>query len=265
MTAQGEFSTHTRAGSHVVKRLLAQHPSGSRFVTAMTAGGSAGLRSYIDALRTAGVRLPDDLEVVDGTPVAVRHRWVDAPSLLDTGGLAPGAFLDAVARIGDWVRRLDDADARLDANLANFCVAPSGPVLVDVLPPLVPSLRPTPENQFDELFDALCFDSPVILDAFVGYALRKVLRRPWGPALAPDLVEVVQELVSRDEPSGFAATWFATRARLAIGAATGERDAAEVDRFFKLTSVLAFRELDETGRTHRREAVRRAVADLAPV
>lgn len=248
MIQQGEFSTHVRRGEHVTKRAHTHHPAGTRFLANLTSIGAHGMRAYLDLLQTSGVILPPELLLAAESPLTVRHRWVPGPTLLDTAETASESFVAAVARIGRWVQRLDSVDARIDTNLANFCLADDQPVLVDVLPPLIPSLRPEPRNLFDQLFSALCFDSPIILDALIGYAIRAALRKP-DPSAAAALLPVGHELVSCGcDARGFAASWFRARRELACRAAAGEVDLACLEEFFALTSVLRFRQLSEHGR-----------------
>lgn len=262
MTRQSsEFSTHRRDGEHVTKRLSQRHPAGSRFVTAMSATGYRGMQGYLDALHAHGVRLPDELRVVDSRPVTVCHRWVPGPTLLDAADRTdPAVFAAAIADIAGWIRALDGSDARVDANLANFCLLDDAPVLVDVLPPLIPSLRPQPATLFDELLAALCFDTPVVLDALVGYALRASLRtRNWAAGSA--LVRVVRDFAVDNTDDGFPATWFRARRRLATSAASGTVPAETVHEFFALTSVLGFRQLSDHARRHRIDVVARRLRE----
>ncbi|MCI2422142.1 hypothetical protein MOQ72_32400 [Saccharopolyspora sp. K220] len=257
----GEFSTHRRDGDHVTKRLNGRHPAGNRFVTAMTTTGAAGMQCYLHVLRSAHVRLPSCLRLVAAEPLTVRHRWVAGPTLLDAPNETdPATFAAAIAQIGRWVRDLDGTDARIDTNLANFCLEDDQLVLVDVLPPLIPSLRPAPESLFDELFGALCFDTPVILDALVGYALRTLLRTA-DPSAAQELLPFSYEFPTNIADEGFPAAWFRARRGLAVRAAMGEAAVEEVQDFFALTSVLGFRQLDEAGRRLRIDQVARRIRE----
>lgn len=257
----GECGAHRRDGAHVIKRLTRQHPAGARFVTAMSATGPAGMRAYVDALRAGGVRLADDLRIVDSEPLTIRHRWVPGPTLLHAAGhTAPAVVAAAATEVTCWVRSLDGADARLDTNLANFCLTGGRPVLVDVLPPLIPSLRPEPVNLFDEMFTALSFDTPVLLDAFLGYALRACLRAP-NRASARALLPVVEEVAGDTTTAGFPATWFRARLHLATRAVRGEIPVDSVHDFFSLTSVLGFRQATEHGRRQRIDIVARRIRE----
>ncbi len=260
----GEFSRHTRSGPWVVKRLSPHHPAGSRLVAAASALGAEGMRRYVADLRSAGVQLPDDVAVTDTDPLTVRHRWVEGPSLLDVVSTDPDAYLEAFTRIAGWVQAMNGVDARVDANVENFRIRDGEPVLVDVLPPLVPSAREVPQNLFDELFDALCYDTTVALDAFIGYALRKARRRPGGPEAVAATVETARRLISRGDPPAFPAAWFSTRARLAVAMAAGECEPRVADEFFALTSVLTFRGLDEVDRARHRDRVHEIITNLGP-
>jgi hypothetical protein len=257
----GEFSTHRREGDDVIKQLNGCHPSGHRFATAMARAGATGMRSYLHSLRSAQVRLPGKLCLVCAGPLTVRHRWVPGPTLLDAiGETAPAVFATAVARIARWVRDLDPTDARIDTNLANFCLVGDQPVLIDVLPPLIPSLCPSPATLFDELFAALCFDTQVILDALIGYALRTLLRAK-DSAAARELLPVADEFPASVD-CGFPAEWFRARRSLAERAALGDAVPDEVQDFFALTSVLEFRQLDELGRRLRVSRVAQHIREL---
>lgn len=246
MTHLGEFSPHTRDGEYVTKQLTARHPAGSRFVAAVARTGETGMRSYLDILHSAGVTLPEELHIVAEVPLTVRHRWMTGPTLMEIAATDPAIFAAAVPRLVRWVRDLDGTDARIDTNLENFCLTGDRPVLVDVLPPLVSSLRPCPENLFDELFGALCFDTPVILDALVGYAFRALLRTSHQSARG--LLPLAHDITDTPVGNGFPARWFRARLRLAAHAAEGEVPPDQLHDFFTLTSVLGFRQLDETGR-----------------
>ncbi|WP_406690383.1 hypothetical protein REH65_31445 [Saccharopolyspora sp. ID03-671] len=260
MSCQGEFSTHRRAGTDVTKFANGSHPAGGRFVDAMTSTGAAGMHSYLDSLQSAGVRLADDLHVVSSRPLTVRHRWMPGPTLLDDSSQSdPTAFAEAIAEIGHWVCALEGTDARIDTNLANFCLENGRPVLVDVLPPLVPSVCPTPVTRFEELFDVLCFDTPVVLDALISYALRALLSA--HPDAARALLPVHEEIPTGAPDPGFPALWFHARRALAVRAAKGEVDVASVHEFFALTSVLGFKQLDEFHRYQRIRSVARRLRE----
>jgi hypothetical protein len=265
MTGQGDFAAHRRDGGDVIKVLDGQHPAGAHFVAAAQHVGVTGMNVYLSTLAAAGVALPPGLSVESVRPLAVRHRWVTGPVLLDHAGVDPSRFVDAVIEIAGWVRALDATDARVDTNLANFCLADCGVVLVDVLPPLIPSVRPAPSNLFDVLFAALCFDTTVILDALIGYAARALLRSDASPAghRGEDLArQVPQEFAALVETS-FPASWFRARVMLAVRGLAGEAEPASVHDFFALTSVRAFRDLSEAERADRIRHVDQAVKELA--
>lgn len=178
MNRTGQFTVQCRRRGVVTKHLASRHPDGYRFAAAMTATGEHGMRNYLRTLREVGVRLPGRLRQIPITPPTIEHRWVNGPVLTDLAVTDPEIFAAAVAQIAQWVCDLDTTDARIDTNLANYCVDRGTPVLVDVLPPLIPSLRPVPETLFDVLFHALCFDTRTTIDALLGYALRALLTPP---------------------------------------------------------------------------------------
>ncbi len=262
MTGHGAFAAHRRDGDDVIKALDGQHPAGARFVAAAQHVGLTGMNAYLSALRAAGVTLPPRLSVESLRPLAVRHRWITGPVLLDYAAVDPSHFIDAVIEIAQWVRALDATDARVDTNLANFCLAGDRIVLVDVLPPLIPSVRPEPSNSFEVLFNALCFDTTVILDALIGYAARALLHS--GVNLAAGQHEnLARQLPHKVAEASFPASWFRARAALALGALAGEAEPESVHAFFALTSVRAFRDLPEAERAHRLRQVDQTAKERA--
>ncbi|WP_371856730.1 hypothetical protein [Gandjariella thermophila] len=241
-----------------------QHPASARLLGATLTAGRTVTENYLDTIAAVGVRLPMELTVISDEPLAVRHRWVFGPGLLNAVESVPELFVNSVREIGRWVCDLAATDARIDTNLANFCVVEGRPVLVDVLPPLIPSLRQQPTNLFEVLFAALCFDTEIILAALVGYAARALLRAA-DPAAARQFVAVGRDLsppVSGYPDGPLAEVWFRSRATLALRALAGELPADPVRSFFVLTSVRAFRELDEQRRARRVEQVREALRGL---
>jgi hypothetical protein len=265
VTGQGDFAAHGRDGDDVIKVLDGQHPAGARFVAAAQHVGVTGMNTYLSTLRAAGVTLPPGLSVESARPLAVRHRWVTGPVLLDHASVDPSRFVEAVTEIAGWVRALDATDARMDTNLANFCLAEDGVVLVDVLPPLIPSVRPEPSNLFDVLFAALCFDTRVILDALIGYAARALLRSDVCPTVdqREDLARQVPQEITQPVEASFPTSWFRARVGLALRALAGEAKPAGVHDFFALTSVRAFRDLSEAQRADRVRQVDQTVKELA--
>lgn len=236
MTDQGDFAAHRRDGDDVIKVLDGRHPAGAQFVAAAQTVGVTGMNIYLSTLRAAGVTLPPRLSVESAQPLAVRHRWVTGPVLLDYASVDPSRFVDAVIEVAQWVRALDATDARVDTNLANFCLTDDRVVLVDVLPPLIPSVRLEPSNLFDVLFSALRFDTTVILDALVGYAARALLRSDVSAVAGQreDLARQVPQEVA--EPvEVFPASWFRARVVLALRALAREAEPASVHDFFALT------------------------------
>lgn len=265
MTDQGDFAAHRHDGDDVIKVLDGQHPAGVRFVAAAQNVGMTGMNTYLSTLRAAGVILPPNLSVESVRPLTVRHHWVTGPVLLDHARVDASRFVDAVIEIARWVRALDATDARVDTNLANFCLADDRVVLVDVLPPLIPSVRPEPSNLFEVLFNALCFDTRVILDALIGYAARALLHTgaSVGASQRDDLARQLLREVAEPVKASFPASWFRSRAVLALGALAEEVEPANVHDFFALTSVRAFRDLPEVARAHRIQLVDQTVKQLA--
>jgi hypothetical protein len=266
MTDHGDFAAHRRDGEDVIKVLDAQHPAGARFVATAQHVGLTGMNAYLSALRAAGVTLPPHLSVESVRPLTVRHRWVTGPVLLDHASVDPSRFVGAVIEIAGWVRALDGTDARVDTNLANFCLAGDRIVLVDVLPPLIPSVRPEPSNLFEVLFNALCFDTRVILDALIGYAARALLHPGIRVAAGQreDLARQVPQEVANAAEASFPVSWFRARVALALGALAEEAEPKNVRDFFAVTSVRAFRDLPEAERAHRLRQVDQVVKELAP-
>jgi hypothetical protein len=262
MAEHGDFAAHRRDGEDVIKVLGGQHSAGARFVAAAQNVGMTGMNTYLSTLRAAGVTLPPHLSVESARPLAVRHHWVTGPVLLDHAGADPSRFVGAVIEIAHWVRALDATDARVDTNLANFCLVDDRVVLVDVLPPLIPSVRPQPSNVFEVLFNALCFDTTVILDALIGYATRALLHSGVSVA-ASQRADLARQLPQEVAEVFFPASWFRARVVLALGALAGEAEPDVVHDFFALTSVRAFRDLREQERAHRIRQVDQAVKEVA--
>jgi hypothetical protein len=264
MTNHGDFAAHRRDSDDVIKVLDEQHPAGAQFVAAAQRVGMTGMNTYLSTLRAAGVTLAPHLSVESAQPLTVRHRWVTGPVLLDHASVDPPRFVNAVIEIAQWVRALDATDARVDTNLANFCLADDRVVLVDVLPPLIPSMRPEPSNLFDVLFTALCFETAVILDALIGYAARALLRSEGSVTAGQraDLARQVRQEVA--EPlEAFPESWFRTRVVLALRALARDAKPASVHDFFALTSVRALRDLPEAERALRVQQVDQAIEELA--
>lgn len=259
MTGCGGFSRHRRNGDQVIKLLDVTDSACERVAAAAREGGRASTQRYLDVLRAHDVALPPDLMVISENPLAVRHRWIEGPTLANLAEQHPQQFVAAVARITQWVRALSDTDARIDTNLANFCLIADDPVLVDVLPPLRPSYMPAPPyTLFETLFCALCFDTDVILDALIGYAARALLRADPPPQARHALAELGHALrpsLGAGPLSGFPAGWFRARAHLALSALDGGFPTPVLHDFFAATSVLTFRQLDEVHRERRLDRV----------
>lgn len=264
MTGRAGFARQLRDGEHVIKLAEVQHPANAQFLAVMVTGGTDSMDAYLAALRTAGVALPADLAVVSVSPLAVRHRWVTGPTLVDQARDDPGRFVDAITEIVNWLRRLDPADARIDTNLANFLITDGKVVLVDVLPPLIPSRNPEPVSLFEQMFSALCFDTAVILQATIGYATRAML----GAAnrVTTNHIDILARQlryeISGQREGSFPAAWFSARAELGLRALAGELPPAVVNEFFALTSVRVFRELPEASRARRVKRVAAVLSEL---
>lgn len=243
------FSRHRRDGDQIIKLLDMVDPVCARVSAVAQDGGRADLLGYLDVLRAHDVVLPPDLVVISEDPLAVRHRWIEGPTLADLAGRDPHRFVAAVGLVAQWVRAVASTGVRIDTNLANFCVSEGGLTLVDVLPPLRLSRTPAPPyTLFEMLFCALCFDTEVILDALTGYAARALLRADSPPQAHHALAElgwVLRPSLAADPIGGFPGGWFRARARLGLGALDGEFPISAVHDFFAATSVLGFRQLDE--------------------
>ena len=264
MSGHEGFARQLREGDHVIKLMEVQHPANASLIAAMVTGGESAMDAYLATLRAAGVTLPADLAVISASPLAVRHRWVTGLALLDQAGDDQERFVSAITEITHWLRMLDPADARIDTNLANFVLADGRVVLVDVLPPLIPSLNAEPSNLFEQMFSALCFDTTVILQATIGYAARAMLGS--AKRVAASQVDVLTRQLRYGTCPGqeraFPASWFSARAELALHALAGDAQPEIVKSFFALTSVRVFRELPEASRARRVTQVAAAIREL---
>ena len=202
---------------------------------------AAAVRRYAQALRDAGVTLPDRLSVTD-SPAGpeVRHAWIPGPALPELPGTRTAAFLEAVAAIARWTRGLAGTGARLDANLANFVIPAGGSITcIDVLPPLLADHRPPEAGPWEQVLGGLCFDPDVSLCALAGYAARHLMRvmEP-GPAAAalPGLLRICP---GHPAPGRLAARWFHSRLQAAHRVATGQLRPAQALELLDVTSVRA--------------------------
>lgn len=254
---RGAFSTQDRSGSSVRKRLDIDGLAGRPLPDPVD------LRRYIDTVRAAGVRLPADLVAEPRRPLAVTHTWVEGPMLDRVATTCPETAVQPVRQIAHWMHALDGTDARIDTNLANFCLVDGIPVLIDVLPPLIVSQRTAPQNLFEELFDSLCFDTPVTLHALLGYTLTRLLAAgPDGRAAATALDDLTAQALSAPVAPGLAGSWFRAKLLLATRCVAGEVDAIQLDAFSAAVSVRAFHKLAEPARHVHVRAVRDRIADL---
>ncbi len=79
----------------------------------------------------------------------------------------------------------------MDLNLENFVCTPDGPVLVDLLPPLIPSRAYVPESVGETILVRLCFDDLLAVAAMCGYALNALLRKGLGTE-ATRLADIIE-------------------------------------------------------------------------
>jgi hypothetical protein len=247
------FTRWTRDGQMVTKQLTDPDlPQLAAFASAMGQGGAPALERYLATLREAGVRLPAALTVTgSGGGVVVRHRWVRCPTLPEILATDPGRAVAAAARVQQWCAALDGHDARVDTNLGNICCCGDQPVLIDVLPPLIPSLRPdiTGGTVFDVLFDALCFDTAVTRVAFAGYLARALLRAGHHDAAADVCHQApAPSPVGGDTVGGL---WFGMRLAAARAVATRRAPMATLTELCALTSLHGLAALTPAAQTAR--------------
>jgi len=258
VTPAGRFTRQHRKAGYVVKTLAPTLATDERLARAMLSRGRSGVDHYLSCLAAAGVRLPDELSVLDTgeSGAAVRHRWADGGLLADSvtdDSHGARTFVEAVETIAGWVIRLDGTDARLDTNLANFCLHQDSVVALDVLPPLIPSLRPDPRDLYERLLFGLCFDSATTLAALVGYGAVRLLGHPDLEARRrfADLAGTVWPIGHRVLAEPFPSWWFHARAVLGLRGVEGRVGAELVKRLFADTSMRGFQRLDERRRAAR--------------
>ena len=223
----------------VVKTITAA--AADPYFTEMLAGAGE-VRRYAGILRDAGVPLPGDLAVTDGPAGAeVRHAWIPGPTLLELPCWRSAEFLSAVTSVARWVRALEHTGARLDANLANFVIPDQGNLTcIDVLPPLLASLRPAETGPWEQVIGGLCFDTDITLCALAGYAARHLLGvLDPGPAAAGTIASVLRICPGHLRPGSLPARWFHSRLQVMELAAAGQVSAAEAHRLLAATSVRA--------------------------
>jgi hypothetical protein len=204
--------------------------------------GAGEVRRYAGILREAGVPLPGDLAVTDSAcGTEVRHTWIPGPTLLELPGWRSAEFLSAVTAIARWVRALEHTGARLDANLANFVIPDQGNLTcIDVLPPLLASLRPAETGPWEQVIGGLCFDADITLCALAGYAAGYLLGvLDPGPAVAGTIASAFRICPGRPRPGSLPARWFHSRLQVMELAAAGQVSAAEAQRLLAATSVRA--------------------------
>jgi hypothetical protein len=244
----------------VVKTLTAA--AADPYFAAMPA--SAGeVRRYAGILGEVGVPLPGELAVTDGAcGTEVRHAWIPGPTLLELPGWRSPEFLAAVTSIARWVRALEHTGARLDANLANFVIPDQGNLTcIDVLPPLLASLRPVETGPWEQVIGGLCFDADITLCALAGYAARHLLGvlAP-GPAAARTIASVLRICPGHSRPGSLPARWFHSRLQAAGLAAAGQVSAAEAERLLAATSVRALQAAPPAARRQHADAALAVIA-----
>ncbi|MCR6488353.1 hypothetical protein M8542_36535 [Amycolatopsis sp. OK19-0408] len=260
------FTRCTRDGDTVHKQ-LAPAAVFAAFTDALCRDGLPAITGYLATLRAAGVRLPDRLELVDGANTAegrparlgVRHRWIDGRLLPEIITTDPARAVTAIRTVLGWLTALENTDARIDTNLANFCLPDDGaPVLIDLLPPLIPSARPAARTPFETLFDALCFDTTLTRAAMLGYAARALLQAGHTAAAAN-----VLRLAPATAGTAFPAAWFGARLTLARAATEDRVPLQAMLQLFERTSVLALSRLrpgEQRRRVHDTQAAVEACA-----
>ena len=234
------------------------------YFAAMPADATAVTR-YAAVLRDAGVPLPGDLDVSDGTSgTEVRHAWVPGPTLLELPGWRSEELLAGVASIARWIRALEHTDARLDANLANFVIPDGGGVTcIDVLPALLASRRPGGAGPWEQVIGSLCFDIDVTLCALAGYAARHLLRElEPGPSAAASVTDVLRVCPGHAAPDALASRWFHSRLLAAGMAAGGRLPVADAEMLFSATSVRSLQMTPPSGRHQHADTALTAVTAI---
>ncbi|MFF4777597.1 hypothetical protein ACFY05_32540 [Microtetraspora fusca] len=194
---------------------------------------------YIDVLRTANVRLPEDMRIVESPRrLAVQHQWIPGTAVTDLTD--PALLMAAVQQIATWARALDATPARLDTNLANFILAAGGLVCIDVLPPLLTDLRPRERDDWQRLFGGLCYDTDITLCALAGYAAR-LLVAAHSTSAACYARALAGLCPGHDQPDRLPVRWFHARREIAVAALRGQIPQQAALTAFTVTSVLRLR------------------------
>jgi len=234
---EGNFSTHEHVQNIVIKR-LALPLAPMYHVLGIVAPGHDMTSSYIEAMQSIGVRLPAIFGTRSTRPELVVHQaWVNGPTLAGYAEAEPLAFIDCVAEIRSWIESSASYDARIDANLENFVVASGAPVLIDLLPPLIPSLavEPGSDDLFGAVFHRLCFSIDSSILALVSYACRVLLKyhpSQWSTLSSRLLLELPNE-----HPTTVAQAWFVIRVRAIQQATDGKIGVKAMEEVFKITSI----------------------------
>ncbi|GIH71016.1 hypothetical protein [Sphaerimonospora thailandensis] len=227
---------------------LLQRCENGQVLKLMSASGSIPIRQsaaadhvslYIDILRTAGVRLPEDMRIAKAPRrLAVQHQWTSGIAVTDLTD--PALLMSAMQQIAAWVRALEPTPARLDTNLANFILVTDGLVCIDVLPPLLTDLRPPEHDDWQALFGALCYDTDITLCALAGYTARLLLATH-GTGAAPYAPELTGLCPGHDRPGRLPVHWFHSRQEIAVAALRGQIPKQDALTAFTVTSVLQLR------------------------
>ena len=178
----------------VSKTLDPENPHLRRLAAAMVGPDAlAAAQRYLADL-SGVVALPDDVTfTMSGPRLAVRHRWVEGQSLRACLQRTPVLGIEAIQVVLGWCEEVNTTsrDARMDLNLENFVCTPDGPVLIDLLPPLIPSRAYAPESIGETILVSLCFDDLLAAAAMCGYALNALLRKGLGTE-ATRLADIIE-------------------------------------------------------------------------
>ncbi|RBQ15340.1 hypothetical protein DP939_36480 [Spongiactinospora rosea] len=227
---------------------------------------AAEVRHYLATLRAKQVTLPDDLRMVNGPDgLEMRHRRVDGTALTELPGSQAAEFVTAVRRVGDWVNRLHDSEARLDPSLAGFVLDRGANLTyVKVVPPLLTTRRPVETTPWRQILGALRYDRNVTLCAMAGYAARHLLRtlEP-GEPLTTHGAAVIALCPGHPRPSTRPAMWFHARTRAAELALTGRIAAQQAMAVYAATSLLVLRGIPPSDQRAHIEVALAAAAALS--
>jgi hypothetical protein len=260
------FSRVGRDGDVVTKRLPKEVDDAYRVLGRCIQASADDLVHYLSDLSSIGVATASVQKIADSPDgLEIAHEWVPGPTVLEIAH-DPSRFGAAIVEIGSWARRSESVNARVDSNLENFVATDTGPVLVDFLPPLVPTMavEPRAQNIFDDVFYSLCFDVNAGVNALVSYACRGLLR--CGSAGSGDAcIRIAGELRNDVTPaSEFSrgAAWFELRARAVECFLSGEVGSGILDDVLAATSVRKLRDADPEMRRTRWDRVQALCRDF---